>query len=187
MEIKNKADSEYATYWWDIHFNSTQKATKMRGYSKFIGQPENTCKHAVLRRVVRMFSNHNYLERVNYIEVHMREASIVQLDKDAVVLTLYPDSWEWADVTSEIAQTNNKYVKDVYAIRAGDKTVKLQPLPRSENSKDNLLDATKRNKYFRSLDHLQEECIKLTKSGLPSGHVTQFFKRCLELNPKLSQ
>jgi hypothetical protein len=187
MELKNKPDSEYATYWWDIHFNSTQKASKMRGYSKFIGQPENTCKDAVLRRVVRMFSNHNYLERVLYIEIHKRDNVIIQLDKDPVVLTLYPDAWEWADVTSDTAQANNKFVKDVYAIRAGDKNIKLQPLPRSTNSRDNLLDAHKRNKFFRSLDQLTDECLKLVKSGMPQGHVTNFFKQCIELNPKLSK
>lgn len=184
---KNQADKNYATYWWNIHFDQTQKVEFMRGYSKFIGQEERRNKLDLLITKVQMFSTHNYLNRITRIEIFKRVDKIIQMDKDQMILVLYPTSYEWKDILSEEANHCNKTIRDIYAIRAGNTSIKLPNLnfKRSEIKREDIIDPHKRNKYFKTLQDLTTECQRMLSSGYAQGQVVQFYQSCLELNPRL--
>lgn len=168
---KLQGDRINARFLVDIDFNSNQKATHMRGYSKFVGKPEAIDPARSLHGFVSRLISNGYLDRSYFMEFRTNT-----LEGGELLLQLTPSNYELfgaAKFYLPLEVTLNQ----VFTLRknGGDYLEILQEYRQQPKTKEKDLFSFQQGK-FKNEQELRAHCQKLFHQlKFPLPRVEGFF------------
>lgn len=175
-KVRQKWDSEGATYCWDIHLDKNHPANsieKLRGYSKARGQSEAQDKDYLLRRKIGMLFQNAYFQRMTRIDFFV----ILSFNRYEKILTLYPTYYNVAELAhEEIYKKHGKWLDAIYQrIRSGGPIVDLLPkVKKAVTNKDQYLDIDRYD--FKNVGQVYAHAANLHRYGHAPGAIENFIR-----------
>jgi hypothetical protein len=180
-------DTDFSTYYWCIYLDKNKnKVPTMWGYSKRIGQRENTDTIALLQRIIARLYRNGYFEKMEYISIYKRTNDrIIDKSRNPVILNLYPKHYNITSLSQAnhdiILKQQGKFLENFYAYIREGKDVSALVSGRRMKTHESFLNVLEQSSKIRTVGELYTHAGSCLTHGHPEGEVMHFVNKFKEM------
>jgi hypothetical protein len=175
-------DKLKATYYWRINLDPDYKGVRPNrqafiiGYSKKIGQSENSDKELLFRKKVTMLWQNGYLEKCTSIEFYARYDVYINKATDPRMVELYPTFYNIPEASHDwIYPIHGEFLHEFYeCIKAKKDPLYLSASKHSPVPKDEYLNPGRF--HYRHVSEVYAHAARASEMGFAIGQVDAFVR-----------